>query len=71
MKVYSTQDIRNLGIVGHGDAGKTSLVAAMLFAGGGTNRLGRVDDGSAITDFDEEEIARQRALAKQREKGKK
>jgi elongation factor G len=62
MKVYSTQEIRNLGIVGHGDAGKTSLVAAMLFATGITSRLGRVDDGTAPTDYDEEEIARKISL---------
>lgn len=62
MKVYSTQEIRNLGIVGHGDAGKTSLVAAMLFATGATNRLGKVDDGTATTDYDEEEIARKISL---------
>ncbi len=62
MKVYSTQEIRNLGIVGHGDAGKTSLVAAMLFAAGVTSRLGRVDDGTAPTDYDEEEIARKISL---------
>ncbi len=62
MRVYSTQEIRNLGIVGHGDAGKTSLVAALLFATGVTSRLGRVDDGSAPTDYDEEEIARKISL---------
>ncbi|HKX29825.1 MAG TPA: elongation factor G [Blastocatellia bacterium] len=62
MKVYSTQEIRNLGIVGHGDAGKTSLVAAMLFATGSTTRLGRVDDGTAPTDYDDEEIARKISL---------
>ncbi|MFN0086229.1 MAG: elongation factor G [Blastocatellia bacterium] len=62
MKVYSTQEIRNLGIVGHGDAGKTSLVAAMLFAAGATQRLGRVDEGTAPTDYDEEEIARKISL---------
>ena len=62
MKVYSTQEIRNLGIVGHGDAGKTSLVAAMLFATGATNRLGKVDDGTATTDYDEEEMARKISL---------
>ena len=62
MKVYSTQEIRNLGIVGHGDAGKTSLVAAMLFAAGASNRLGKVDDGTAPTDFDEEEISRKISL---------
>lgn len=62
MKVYTTQEIRNLGIVGHGDAGKTSLVAAMLYAGGVGTRLGRVDDGTAPTDFDEEEISRKISL---------
>jgi elongation factor G len=58
MKVYGTKEIRNVGIVGHGDAGKTSLVAAMLFAAGATNRLGRVDEGTTVTDYDEDEIAR-------------
>ncbi len=62
MKVYDTKDIRNLGIVGHGHAGKTSLVSAMLFTAGATPRLGRVDDGSAITDYDEDEIARKLSI---------
>ena len=57
MKVYTTQEIRNIGIVGHGQAGKTSLVAAMLFSAGAVNRLGRVADGTAPTDLDEAEIA--------------
>jgi elongation factor G len=58
MKVYDTKEIRNVGIVGHGDVGKTSLVAAMLFNAGATQRLGRVDDGTTVTDYDEEEISR-------------
>lgn len=58
MKVYGTKDIRNIGIVGHGDVGKTSLVAAMLFDAGATARLGRVDEGTTVTDFDDDEIAR-------------
>jgi len=62
MKVYGTQDLRNLGVVGHGDAGKTSLVAAMLYATGMTPRLGRVDDGTSPTDYDEEEISRKISL---------
>ena len=45
-------------MVGHGHAGKTSLVSAMLYTAGATQRQGRVDDGSATTDHDEEEIAR-------------
>jgi elongation factor G len=58
MKVYQTKEIRNVGVVGHGDVGKTSLVSAMLFDAGATNRLGRVDEGTTITDYEEEEIAR-------------
>src|SRR5580765_414137 len=56
MKVYETPDIRNIALIGHGDCGKTSLASAMLFVGGAVNRLGRVDDGTATTDFDDEEI---------------
>ena len=58
MKVYDPSDIRNIALVGHGDAGKTSLAAAMLFVSGAVNRLGRVEDGTTVTDFDEEEIER-------------
>ena len=58
MNVYEGKNIRNVGIVGHGGSGKTSLVSAILFDTGATNRLGRVDDGNAPTDYDEEEIER-------------
>ena len=58
MKVYETNDIRNVALAGHGHSGKTSLAAGMLFASGATNRLTRVDEGNTITDFDEEEISR-------------
>jgi len=58
VKVYETNDIRNVALVGHGHSGKTSLVAGALFAGGATNRLTRVDEGNTITDFDDDEIAR-------------
>ena len=50
--------IRNVGIVGHGGVGKTSLVEAMLFSVGALTRLGRVDDGTTTTDFDPDEIKR-------------
>ncbi len=62
MKVYGTQDIRTLSVIGHGDAGKTSLVAAMIYATGAATRLGRVDEGTAPTDFDEEAIAHKVSL---------
>ena len=58
MKTYEGKDIRNVGVVGHGDSGKTTLTSAFLFSGGATNRLTRVDEGNTVTDFDEEEIAR-------------
>ena len=58
MKVYESKDIRNVGVVGHGDSGKTTLTAGLLFTAGATNRLLRVDEGNTITDFDEEEIQR-------------
>jgi elongation factor G len=50
-------------MVGHGHAGKTSLVSAMLFTSGATQRLGRVDDGSATTDYDDEEVSRQMSIS--------
>ncbi len=63
MKVYSGENIRNVAILGHGDTGKTSLTAAMLYVAGATSRLGRVDDGSTVTDWDEEEIARKVSIS--------
>jgi elongation factor G len=63
MKVYDAAAIRNVALVGHGGCGKTQLVSAMLFAAGAVNRLGRVDDGTTVTDFDEEEVARKHTLS--------
>ena len=62
MKVYDTPDIRNVALIGHGDAGKTCLASAMLFVAKATNRLGKIEDGTAITDFDEEETSRKISL---------
>ena len=58
MKSYATQSIRNVGIAGHGDTGKTQLVSSLLFTAGMTTRLGKVAEGNTVTDWDEEEIAR-------------
>ena len=63
MKVYDAASIRNVAVVGHGGCGKTQLVSAMLFAAGMVNRLGRVDDGTTVTDYDPEEIARKHTLS--------
>ena len=58
MKVYEGKEIRNVGLTGHGNSGKTSLAAGMLYLAGATNRLTRVDEGSTVTDFDDEEVQR-------------
>ncbi|HET9307932.1 MAG TPA: elongation factor G [Candidatus Sulfotelmatobacter sp.] len=63
MKVYSGENLRNVALVGHGHAGKTSLVSAMLYTAGATQRLGHVDDGTATTDYDDEEIARKMSIS--------
>jgi elongation factor G len=63
VKVYEGANIRNVVLVGHGHAGKTSLISAMLYTAGASQRLGRVDDGSATTDYDEEEIARKMSIS--------
>ncbi|MCP5048937.1 MAG: elongation factor G [bacterium] len=56
MKSYGSDQLRNVAIVGHGDTGKTSLVSAILFNTGMVNRLGKVDQGNTVTDYDEDEI---------------
>ena len=58
MKEFETQELRNVGIIGHGDCGKTSLAAAMLYVSGAVNRLGKVESGNTVTDFDPDEVDR-------------
>ena len=58
MKEILSENLRNVAVLGHGQSGKTSLVSAMLYNTKMVNRLGKVDQGNTITDFDEEEIAR-------------
>jgi len=63
LKEYKSDRIKNVGIVAHGGAGKTSLTEAMLFNAGAVTRLGRVDDGSATTDFEAEEVKRKVSIS--------
>jgi elongation factor G len=58
-----TAKIRNVGIVAHGGAGKTTLAEAILFDAGATSRLGKVEDGTTVTDFDEDEIKRRMSIS--------
>jgi elongation factor G len=62
MKVYDAASIRNIALIGHSASGKTQLTSAILSDAGAVNRFGMVDDGTTVTDFDEEEIARKHTL---------
>src|SRR5438552_3735021 len=62
MKVYDAASIRNVALVGHTSSGKTQLASAILAVAGMVNRFGKVDEGTTVTDYDEEEIARKHTL---------
>ena len=59
MAKVTTADLRNVAVVGHGDTGKTTIVSACLYTTGAVNRMGLVDQGTATTDYDPEEVERQ------------
>jgi elongation factor G len=58
MKEYQSKELRNIALIGHGGCGKTSVVTALTFASGSSNRLGSVDEGNSLTDFTPDEIDR-------------
>ena len=63
MKVYRTDEIRNVVLLGHGGSGKTSLVEAMLYVSGVTNRMGKVTESNTVSDIDKEEQKRKFSLS--------
>jgi elongation factor G len=63
MKNYPGRDIRNVAVAGHAHSGKTTLIAALLYAAKMTPAMGRVEDGSAVTAYDEEDVARRTTMA--------
>ena len=62
MKIYKSDNLRNVALLGHGSAGKTSLAEAMLYDSGAVNRLGRVDEGTSVSDWDDEERRRKMSI---------
>ena len=62
MRQYRTEEIRNIGIIAHSGAGKTSLIEAMLYNGGAIERMGAVDDGNTVADYASDEIERKTSL---------
>ncbi|HEY2846483.1 MAG TPA: elongation factor G, partial [Pyrinomonadaceae bacterium] len=62
MKSFTTENIRNLAVIGHGDAGKTQLVSSLLHVAGTPGRWGKVDEGTTVTDYEEDSIARKVSL---------
>lgn len=63
MSKYSTQNLRNISVLGHGGAGKTSLTEAMLYCAGVADRIGKVADGNTVSDYDAEEVKRKCSIS--------
>ena len=63
MKVYRTDEIRNVVLLGHGGSGKTSLVEAMAYVSGAISRMGKISDHNTISDFDKEEQKREFSIS--------
>ncbi len=62
MKAYNTESIRNLAVIGHGDVGKTQLISSLLYVAGATPRWGKVEEGTTVTDYEDDSISRKITL---------
>jgi elongation factor G len=63
LKEYSAGSIRNIALIGHGGAGKTSIAESILFKAGETNRIGRIEEGNTVSDFNKNEIEKQISIS--------
>jgi elongation factor G len=63
MKEYATEKLRNVALLGHSSSGKTTFAEALLFASGGSSRMGKVEDGTTVSDHDEEEKRRKQSIS--------
>ena len=63
MKEYQAEEIRNVAVLGHASSGKTSLCEAMLYTAGATTRLGRIEDGTTLSDYHDDEILRKFSIS--------